>query len=148
MARTFVPHILEESERNALDQLPCDNTTRATVQKGDTIDFYVDFTAKDTKASIETVNFHFWADKDYNGDEKLPQFYVTKEMEAAKGIVSNQTMRLMTSSKYHIRELPDTPAKDNIVVKYEILYHDVLSDGSLAPEEKRLVECLRIGVKK
>ena len=148
LARTAPPKTIEMNERHEIEALSCDHITTDTVDVGDTFDFYVDFTAKDCKVVIDSVNFLFWADQDYNGDEALPKFIITKELEKANGIVDNTTMRIMTSSKYHIRVQPKNPAQNNIMVNYEIFYYKVQPDGTRSAVKENEMQCLRLGVKK
>ncbi|MBO5490159.1 MAG: hypothetical protein J5960_01860 [Desulfovibrio sp.] len=140
--------VKELQRRGEIDKIQCDKIVSDTVHVGDTYNFWVDFTAKDLKVRVSDVNYWFWTDKDYNGSDAVFSLSPTKEAEKANGIVDNTTLRLVESTDYHIRTLPDHPSEENILFKAEILFNQVMPDGTLSPEQGRFVQCMRCAVKK
>ena len=57
-------------------------------------------------------------------------------------------IRLVESSDYKIKSLPDTPSDENIIFKAEILFNEIMPDGSISPEQERIVQCVRASVRK
>ena len=100
------------------------------------------------KVQVKDVHYWFWADKDYNEGEDIFTFAPTKELEHAKWIVDNKEVRLLESTDYHIKTLPDHPSPENILFKARILFNRILPDGTLSPETEGFVQCLRCAVKK
>lgn len=140
--------VKELQHRGEIDKIQCDKIVSDTAHVGDTFNFWVDFTAKDIKIRISDVNYWFWADKDYNESDAIFSLSPTKELEKADWIVDNTTLRLAESTDYHIRTLPDQPSEENILFKAEILFNQVMPDGTLSPVQGRFVQCLRCAVKK
>ena len=66
-AASRAPVVREVEDRGEIDQIKCDGMEDADVNVGDTINFYVSFTASNSaKAQVTGVHYWFWADDDYN----------------------------------------------------------------------------------
>ncbi|MBO4312838.1 MAG: hypothetical protein J5838_00945 [Desulfovibrio sp.] len=149
IAKPVAYDVKEYKEHGEIDKIRCDSTKTYIFHLGDFGNFYVDFTAKNNKVvKVTDVNYWFWADKDYNGDEGIFQLKPTKEIEKADWIVKNKEIRLVESSDYKIKSLPDTPSDENIIFKAEILFNEIMPDGSISPEQERIVQCVRASVRK
>ncbi len=139
---------IKEVNREEIDKIKCDSTFERTLNKGDTCNFYVNFSVKDGKVKISSVDFWFWSDEDYNGDDSMVSFKPTQEAMDAKWVVGSKPVQLLRSSDYKIRFVPKKSSEENILVKYEILFNPFMPNGELSPEQERYVVCGRYGVKK
>ena len=140
--------VKEVQDRGEIDKIKCDSMTSDSVRLGESLNFWVDLTVKDTKVQVTDVNYWFWADKDYNGAEGTFTLAPTKELEQANWIVDNRKMRLLESTDYHVTVLPDHPSAENMLFKGQILFQRINSDGSVSPETESFVGCIRYAVKK
>ncbi|MBQ9452007.1 MAG: hypothetical protein IJU65_01770 [Desulfovibrio sp.] len=147
-AAPSVSKVKSVKNRGEIDKIQCDKTVMEKIHLGDSCNFYVSFTADNTKAHISDIKFWFWSDKEYNGNDGPISFKPTKELEDADWVVDNKTIKLLESSDYNVRVLPDTPSDDNIILKYEILFNKINQDGTVSPEEERFVQCGRYSVRK
>ena len=74
--------------------MQCDETKTFEVHVGDVCNFYVDFSITNNKVTLITdINYWFFADKDYNGDDKIFSLNPTKEIEDANWAVKNTEMK-------------------------------------------------------
>ena len=141
------PVVKEVEDRGEIDQIKCDGMEEADVNVGDSINFYVSFTASNNaKAQVTGVHYWFWADNDYNAGDPGVTFAATKEFKDGDGIVHNQTLKLMRSTDYVIRKPADKPSKENIIVKYDVAYSAFNADGTASPQEEHYVQCARYRV--
>lgn len=146
-AASRAPVVKEVEDRGEIDQIKCDGMEDADVNVGDTINFYVSFTASNSaKAQVTGVHYWFWADDDYNEGDPGVTFAPTKEFKDGDGVVHNQTLKLMRSTDYVIRATPEKPSKENIIVKYDITFNTFNADGTLSPQEEHTVQCARYRV--
>ncbi|MBQ2475926.1 MAG: hypothetical protein II515_01465 [Desulfovibrio sp.] len=146
-AATKVPVVKEVEDRGEIDQIKCDGMEGADVHVGDTLNFYVSFTAENNaKAKVSGVHYWFWSDIDYNSGDPGITFEATKEFKNGDGVVQNQTLTLMRSTDYVIRATPEKPSKENIIVKYDITFNTFNADGTLSPQEEHTVQCARYRV--
>ncbi|MBO4312839.1 MAG: hypothetical protein J5838_00950 [Desulfovibrio sp.] len=149
LAKPIVSDVKEYKNHGEIDKIQCDETNSIEVKLGDVCNFYVDFSTKNNKTAIITdINYWFWADKDYNGDDKIFSLNPTKEIEASNWTVKNEKMMIAESTDYKIKSLPDKSSDENIIFKSEILYKKVLADGSVSSDKERTVQCVRVRVKK
>ena len=139
--------VKEVISRGEIDKIKCDQVVSDTLHLGDTFTFYVDFTADNKAAKINDINYWFWSDQDYNGSDDMFQLHPTKEIEKENWIVKNKKLRLVESNDYTIRSLPSEPSEENILFKAEIIFQEIMPDGSLSKPE-HLVRCVRANVKK
>ena len=148
-AKPIVSDVKEFKNHGEIDKIQCDNTKSVEVQLGDVCNFYVDFSTTNNKTAIITdINYWFWADKDYNGDDKIFALNPTKEIEDSNWTVKNEEIKIAESTDYKIKSLPDKSSDENIIFKSEILYKKVLPNGSLSNDKERTVQCVRVRVKK
>jgi len=146
-AASKAPVVKEVENRGEIDQIKCDAMEDDEVHVGDTINFYVSFTADSkAKAQVTGVHYWFWSDIDYNSGDPGIAFEPTKEFKNGDGIVHNQTLKLMRSTDYVIRVAPEKPSKENIIVKYDVAFQTFNADGSLSPQEEHTVQCVRYRV--
>ena len=72
MAKPVVSDVKEYKNHGDIDKIQCDDTKSISVQRGDVLNFNVNFYTTNHKTAIITdINYWFWADKDYNGDDKI-----------------------------------------------------------------------------
>ena len=141
------PVVKEVEDRGEIDQIKCDGTEDFDVHVGDTVNFYVSFTASNNaKAQVTGVHYWFWSDIDYNSGDPGITFEATKEFKNGDGIVKNQTLKLMRSTDYVIRVAPEKPSQENIIVKYDVTFNTFNADGTLSPQEEHAVQCSRYRV--
>ena len=146
-AASRAPVVKEVEDRGEIDQIKCDGMEDADVHVGDTLNFYVSFTAaNNAKAKVSGVHYWFWSDIDYNSGDPGITFEATKEFKNGDGVVQNQTLTLMRSTDYVIRATPEKPSKENIIVKYDITFNTFNADGTLSPQEEHTVQCARYRV--
>ena len=149
LAKPIVSDIKEYKNHGDIDKIQCDDTKSIAVQLGDVLNFYVDFSTTNHKTAIITdVNYWFWADKDYNGDDKIFSLIPSKEIENSNWTVKNEKIKIAESTDYKIKSLPDKSSDENIIFKSEILYKKILPDGSVSSDKERTVQCVRVRVKK
>lgn len=141
------PVVKEVKDRGEIDQIKCDDMAEADVNVGDSLNFYVTFSAKNNaKALVTGVHYWFWSDIDYNRGDPGITFAATKEFKDGDGIVQNQTLKLMRSSDYVIRETPEKSSKENILVKYDVTFKPFNADGTLSQQEEHFFQCGRYRV--
>ena len=146
-AASRAPVVKEVEDRGEIDQIKCDGMEDADVNVGDTIKFYVSFTASNSaKAQVTGVHYWFWADDDYNEGDPGVTFAPTKEFKDGDGVVHNQTLKLMRSTDYVIRKPAGKPSRENIIVKYDVAYSTFNADGTPSPQEEHFVQCARYRV--
>lgn len=129
--------------RGEIDTIKCDAYNDAKLRVGDNCTFDITFTSNGPKYKISDVNYWFWEDIDYNKGENSLKFLATKEFIDSNGVVENGTMKLMVSNDYDIRIPPEKRSKENIIVKYEILFNEIIPNKGLSQEQHRLVQCAR-----
>ena len=133
---------VHEVDRAEIDKVRCDKMNELDVNYGDTLSFNASFTARDGAAvKVTNVKYWFWADQDYNASDPPVTFSATKEFTDG-GV---KTVELTRTTDYVIRVKPSNPKKDNIIVKYDITYNEIKSDGSILPDD-HLVVCARYRV--
>ncbi len=136
---------VHEVDRAEIDKVRCDKMNELDVNYGDTLSFNASFTARDGAAvKVTNVKYWFWADQDYNASDPPVTFSATKEFSEG-GIIKDKTVELTRTTDYVIRVKPSNPKKDNIIVKYDITYNEIKSDGSILPDD-HLVVCARYRV--
>ena len=136
---------VHEVDRAEIDKVRCDKMNELDVNYGDTLSFNASFTASDGAAvKVTNVKYWFWADQDYNASDPPVTFSATKEFSEG-GIIKDKTVELTRTTDYVIRVKPSNPKKDNIIVKYDITYNEIKSDGSILPDD-HLVVCARYRV--
>ncbi len=141
------PVVKEVQDRGEIDQIKCDDMTEEDVNVGDSLNFYVTFSAKNNaKAQVTGVRYWFWSDIDYNRGDPGITFAATKEFKDGDGIVQNQTLKLMRSTDYVIRETPEKPSKENILIKYDVTFKPFNADGTLSQQEEHFFQCGRYRV--
>ena len=141
------PVVKEVEDRGEIDQIKCDGMEGCDVHVGDTLNFYVSFTAGSKGgAKVTGVHYWFWSDIDYNKGDPGIAFKPTKEFKDGDGVVLNQTLQLMRSTDYVIRQAPEKPAQENIIVKYDVAFNPIGADGTVAPQEEHYVQCARYRV--
>ena len=146
-ARFKAPVVKEVTDRGEIDQIKCDDMAEADVNVGDSLNFYVTCSANNNaKAQVTGVHYWFWADIDYNRGDPGITFSATKEFKDGDGIVQNQTLQLMRSTDYVIREAPEKPSKENIIVKYDVTFKPFNADGTLSQQEEHFFQCGRYRV--
>ncbi len=136
---------VHEVDRAEIDKVRCDKMNELDVNYGDTLSFNASFTARDGAAvKVTNVKYWFWADQDYNASDPPVTFSATKEFSEG-GVIKDKTVELTRTTDYVIRVKPSNPKKDNIIVKYDITYNEIKSDGSILPDD-HLVVCARYRV--
>ncbi len=136
---------VHEVDRAEIDKVRCDKMNELDVNYGDTLSFNASFTARDGAAvKVTNVKYWFWADQDYNASDPPVTFSATKEFTDG-GVIKDKTVELTRTTDYVIRVKPSNPKKDNIIVKYDITYNEIKSDGSILPDD-HLVVCARYRV--
>ena len=148
LARPVVSEVKEFKNHGEIDKIQCDKTKSFTVKLGDKFNFDLEFSTKDNrKALITDINYWFWADKDYNGDDALITLKSTKEIEDANWTATSKKIKVAESTDYKIRNSPDKSSDENIIFKSQIVYKEILSDGSLSTNPENIVHCFKIRVK-
>lgn len=138
--------VKEVIDRGEIDQIKCDGMEEANVYVGDTLNFYVSFSAKNNaKAQVTGVKYWFWSDIDYNSGDPGITFSATKEFKEG-GVIQNKSLKLMRSTDYVIRETPKKSSKENIIVKYDVTFNAFNPDGTMSPQEDHYVQCARYRV--
>lgn len=139
--------VREVTDRGEIDPIQCDDMEEEDMHVGDVVNFYVSFSAKNNaKVKVAGVRYWFWSDMDYNSGDPGISFSATKEFKDGDGLIQNQTLTLMRSSDYEIREAPEKPSKENILVKYDVTFHTFNADGTVSPQENHFVQCARYRV--
>ncbi|MBR3663890.1 MAG: hypothetical protein IKN64_04450 [Desulfovibrio sp.] len=144
-AKTNV-NVLEQNNRREIDAITCDTEDTGILEVGNSYNFNVSFAAKENKVKVSRINFWFWADDDYNGSESMVNFSETKEIKTLDGVVGRESIKLIESTPYVIKKPAEKSSPENVLIKYEILYNDILPDGSISKEQDRYVQCGRYTV--
>ena len=148
LARPVVSEVKEFKNHGEIDKIQCDKTKSLTVKVGDSFNFDIEFSTIDNrKAQITDINYWFWADKDYNGDDALITLKPTKKIEDANWTASSKKFSVAKSTDYKIRNSTDKSSDENIIFKSQIVYKEILPDGSLSKNSENIVDCFKIRVK-
>ena len=132
--------------RDDVKAIKCDHSTTDTLRLGHTYAFHADLSLDSGKARLSDINFWFSADEDYNGDQHTALFHPTEELNRADWDAGTTPKRVLQSTDYHVRKAPERRQPDNVIIKYEFLYHAYLPDGSLDKQERRIVQCVNYAV--
>ncbi len=139
-------HVFEKNDRKEIDSIKCDDEDTGILEVGDSYNFDVSFSSNDGKVKVDKVDFWFWADDDYNGNDDMVQFSQTDKIKNLDGVVGKERVKLIESTPFIIKKQPKVSTAENALGKFVIFYNKILPDGSLSKEQERFVICRRFTV--